>query len=147
MGAWRIVRGVNLFTYGDYPACCDVASHSLRGYLGSFKSKLVGMSSKSLKTMVYPGAGRYLPLGHPLRAALKRQGHQDSAHENYVQQDWPPPERLTHDHVMRDGVESELATRFGVRFDSDEHPRKVSGVNALPCHSKTPLRDEVEDIL
>jgi hypothetical protein len=147
MCAWRQVRGVNLFSYGDYPACCDVQSHCLRGYLGSFKTKLVGMFSKSLKTMVYPGAGRYLPSGHPLRAALQLRGQLGVNNPLYVRQDGPPPERMTHDQVMQDGLRSERATRRGVRFDSDDHPRKRSGVNALPCHAKTPLRDEVEDIL
>ena len=64
MRAWRWVRGVNLFSYGDYPACCDLACHCLRGYLGSFKTELVGIYSTALKTMVYPGA--------PNEALIKR---------------------------------------------------------------------------
>lgn len=124
MEVWRRVRGVNLFSYGDYPACCDLSSHCLRGYLGSFKTELVGIYSDALKTMVYPGgpqcsgahwleicgahagAGRYLRAGHPVRLKLKQLGQLDPSHKCYVVQDRPPPRRLTHAQVKPNAAAS-----------------------------------------
>ena len=60
---WVTIYVINLFAWADFPACCDLMSHSQRGYHGCWKCLWEGTHVDALKTMVYLGAGRLLPDG------------------------------------------------------------------------------------
>lgn len=158
----RMLRGFDVLGVYDYPGLCESAAISVNGALGCPFGFCLPVKS-SIKSYVYVGTGRYLPVAHSLRQLLEDRagkelpdlvpdGEGDET-ENLFKQKLKhlaskgPDIMRTHEGIIADGRASEAAH---VNEDHPTHPFRTSGVHSVPCRANIPYtdlpRDQVYDM-